>query len=289
MTIHIPVLLNECLEGLQLQGDKIIVDGTLGGGGHTAAILDRLGPAARVIAFDRDGDAVEEAAEKFDDSRLTLIHANYADFPEHLAAIGIDAVDGILLDLGYSSDQLEDNDRGFSYQSDGELDLRFDRMDGEPAWRLINRLSERHLADLIYNYGEERLSRRIARKIVAVRRTEPIKSANQLATLVRSCVPRSKNHSIDPATRTFQAIRIAVNEELKWLKTTMKRIPNYLNPQGRAAIISFHSLEDRIVKQAINGSEIMKPINRRVIVATEQELAENSRSRSAKLRVAERT
>jgi 16S rRNA (cytosine1402-N4)-methyltransferase len=288
MTIHIPVLLNECLEGLQPEGDKIIVDGTLGGGGHTAAILERLGPEGRVIAFDRDGDAVEEAEKKFDDPRLTLIHSNYADFPEHLAAIGIEKVDGILLDLGYSSDQLEDNDRGFSYQSDGILDLRFNRMDGEPAWKLINRLSERHLADLIYNYGEERLSRRIARKIVAVRRTDPIKSANQLAKLVRSCVPRSKNHSIDPATRTFQAVRIAVNEELKWLKVTVNRIADYLKPGGRAAIISFHSLEDRIVKQGINQNDLLKPINKRVITATEEELEENSRSRSAKLRVAER-
>ncbi|QEG21330.1 16S rRNA (cytosine(1402)-N(4))-methyltransferase RsmH [Mariniblastus fucicola] len=288
MTIHIPVLMDEVLEGLQPEGSKVIVDGTLGGGGHTAAILKLLGPEGRVISFDRDLNAVEEAAAKIDDPRFTPIHGNYADFPEHLKAMGIEAVDGVLLDLGYSSDQLADEDRGFSFNNDGELDLRFDRLDGEPAWRLVNRLSEKHLADLIYNYGEERLSRRIARKICAVREADPIKTSQQLARVVRSCVPRSKNHSIDPATRTFQAIRIAVNDELKFLQETMKRLPQFLKLDGRAAIISFHSLEDRIVKRAINGSDEMEPINRKPITASDAELDANSRSRSAKLRVAKR-
>ena len=288
MTIHIPVLMNEVLDGLQPEGAKVIVDGTLGGAGHTAAILEKLGPDGRVISFDRDLDAVEEAARKIDDSRFTPIHDNYANFPEHLKAMGIEAVDGVLLDLGYSSDQLADEDRGFSFQNEGELDLRFNRLEGEPAWRLVNRLSEKHLADLIYNYGEERLSRRIARKIVAVRQAEPIKTSQQLARLVRSCVPRSKNHSIDPATRTFQAVRIAVNDELKFLKETMKRLPQFIKLDGRAALISFHSLEDRIVKQSINQSELLEPINRKPITASEAELESNSRSRSAKLRVAKR-
>ena len=288
MTIHIPVLMDEVLEGLAAEGSKIIVDGTLGGGGHTKAILDLLGPDGRVIAFDRDDDAVQVAAEKFDDPRLTLIHSNYADFPEHLAALGIEKVDGILLDFGFSSDQLEDPDRGFSYQAEGELDLRFNRMEGEPAWRLINRLSEKHLANLIYEFGEERLSRRISRKICAIREKTPIKTAVELAKVVRSCVPRSKNHSIDPATRTFQAIRIAVNDELKWVKVTMKRVEDYLNPGGRVAAISFHSLEDRIVKQTIVGSDALEAINRKPITASEEELDRNPRSRSAKLRVAKR-
>ena len=288
MTIHIPVLMDEVLEGLQPEGSKIIVDGTLGGAGHSAAILKRLGPEGQLISFDRDLDAVEAATELIDDSRFTPIHGNYADFPEHLGAMGIDAVDGVLLDLGYSSDQLADENRGFSFQNEGELDLRFDRLDGEPAWRLVNRLSEKHLADLIYNYGEERLSRRIARKICAVREADPIKTSQQLARVVRSCVPRSKNHSIDPATRTFQAIRIAVNDELKYLKETMNRLPKFLNLDGRAVIISFHSLEDRIVKRGINGNEMFEAINRKPIMASEEELDANSRSRSAKLRVAKR-
>ena len=288
MTIHIPVLTDEVLDGLQPEGDKIIVDGTLGGAGHSAEILKLLGPEGRLISFDRDLDAVEAAAELIDDPRFTPIHDNYANFPEHLKAIGVDAVDGVLLDLGYSSDQLADEDRGFSFQNEGELDLRFDRLSGEPAWRLVNRLSEKHLADLIYNYGEERLSRRIARKICAVRQADPIKTSQQLARLVRSCVPRSKNHSIDPATRTFQAIRIAVNDELKYLQETMKRLPQFLNLEGRAAIISFHSLEDRIAKRAINGSDEMEAINRKPITASDAELDANSRSRSAKLRVAKR-
>jgi 16S rRNA (cytosine1402-N4)-methyltransferase len=280
--------MDEVLDGLQPEGDKVIVDGTLGGAGHSAAILERLGPGGRLVSLDRDLNAVEEAAAKIEDERFTPIHGNYADFPEHLKAMGIEAVDGILLDLGYSSDQLADADRGFSFQNEGELDLRFDRLDGEPAWRLVNRLSEKHLADLIYNYGEERLSRRIARKICAVRQVDPIKTSQQLANLVRSCVPRSKNHSIDPATRTFQAFRIAVNDELKFLQETMKRLGQYLKMDGRAAIISFHSLEDRIVKRAINESDILEPINRKPITASDAELDANSRSRSAKLRVAKR-
>lgn len=288
MTVHVPVLMDEVLEGLQPEGSKIIVDGTLGGAGHTAAILERLGPDGKVISLDRDLDAVEHAAATIDDARFVPVHGNYADFPEYLKSLGIDAVDGVLLDLGYSSDQLADADRGFSFQNEGELDLRFDRMEGEPAWRLINRLSEKHLADLIYNYGEERFSRRIAKKICATRHADPIKTSQQLARIVRSCVPRSKNHSIDPATRTFQAIRIAVNDELKFLQQTMKRLPQFLNIEGRAAIISFHSLEDRIVKTGINENELFEAITRKPITASDAEIDANPRSRSAKLRVAKR-
>jgi len=288
MTVHVPVLMDEVLEGLQPEGSKIIVDGTLGGAGHTAAILERLGPEGQVISLDRDLAAVEHAAATIDDKRFTPIHGNYADFPEYLKSLGIEAVDGVLLDLGYSSDQLADTDRGFSFQNEGELDLRFDRLEGEPAWRLINRLSEKHLADLIYNYGEERFSRRIARKICAIRHADPIKTSQQLARIVRSCVPRSKNHSIDPATRTFQAIRIAVNDELKFLQQTMKRLPQFLNPEGRAAIISFHSLEDRIVKTSINENDLFEAITRKPITASDAEIDANPRSRSAKLRVAKR-
>jgi len=280
--------MEEVLEGLSIKPDSTIVDGTLGGAGHSMAILERLGEQGRLIGFDRDPLPVEQAAEKIDDPRATFIHANYADSPEYLCQIGVEKVDGILLDLGLSSDQLDDRDRGFSYQSDGELDLRFNPLDGQPAWRMVNRLGEKHLADVIYQYGEERLSRRIARKICIVRQDTPIKTANQLAKLVRSCVPRSKNHSIDPATRTFQALRIAVNEELKWVKVAMNRMPGLLNPEGRLAVISFHSLEDRIAKQAIAGDDRLENLTKKPIVAAEAELADNPRARSAKLRIAKR-
>lgn len=294
MTVHIPVLPNEVIESMQPQPGHVAVDGTLGGAGHTLRLLEKVGESGRVIAFDRDPGPVEAAAESIDDPRLTVVHANYADIPEHLHSLGIDQVNSLLLDLGLSSDQLEDRDRGFSYQSEGPLDLRFDPLSGEAAWKLVNRLSEKHLADLIYKFGEERFSRRIARKIVAARHDGPIKTSLELAQLVRRCVPRSKNHSIDPATRTFQALRIAVNEELKWLSVAMERLPKVLAVGGRISVISFHSLEDRIVKQsfaqpAINAGFELKVLTRKPITASPEELDDNPRSRSAKLRVAQRT
>ena len=203
--------------------------------------------------------------------------------------IGCDAVDGILLDLGLSSDQLADPTRGFSFQSTGTLDLRFDTTRGEPAWKLVERLSAEHLADLIYRYGEERYSRRIARHIVDVRRATPIHTAADLARVVRESVPRSRNERIDPATRTFQAMRIAVNEELKWLEVALRRLPDCLSPGGRLAVISFHSLEDRLVKESFRDDARLQVATRRPVRATEQEVSANPRSRSAKLRVAECT
>jgi 16S rRNA (cytosine1402-N4)-methyltransferase len=288
LTVHIAVLLDEVLEALNIQTGHVIVDGTLGGGGHTIAFLERVGSTGRVIALDRDPTAVAETTARVDDKRLTAVAANYADLPEVLQQLEIESVNGILLDLGLSSDQLADQNRGFSYQSEGPLDLRFNPEVGESASRLINRLGEKHLADLIYEFGEERFSRRIARKIVERRRTEKIQTADQLARLVRSCVPRSKNHSIDPATRTFQALRIAVNDELKWLSVALRRLPALLEPGSRLAVISFHSLEDRIVKQSFLGNERLKIITKKPLVAAEAERFSNPRSRSAKLRVAER-
>jgi 16S rRNA (cytosine1402-N4)-methyltransferase len=192
------------------------------------------------------------------------------------------------LDLGLSSDQLADANRGFSFQSAGPLDLRFDPTRGEPAWRLIERLSAEHLADLIFKYGEERYSRRIARKIVELRRREPMETAADLARVVRTSVPRTRDERIDPATRTFQALRIAVNEELKWLEVGLRRLPGCLKPGGRMAVISFHSLEDRMVKEAFLRDERLKVLTRRPVRPGEQEIADNPRARSAKLRVAER-
>ena len=287
-TIHIPVLPDECIEALNISAGATIVDGTFGGGGHSKLILDKLGPTGRLIGFDRDPLAIEKG-ETWAPDASTLVAANYADIPEYLQSIGINQVDGILLDLGLSSDQLADRERGFSFQSDGPLDLRFDKTSGEPAWRLVNRLGEKHLADLIYQYGEEKFSRRIARKICELRHHSPIRTADQLAGIVRGCIPRFKRQkNLDPATRTFQALRIGVNEELKWLKVGMTRLPSMLAPGGRIAVISFHSLEDRIVKTSFNESELLKIITKRPLVASEHELEGNPRARSAKLRIAER-
>ena len=286
-TIHIPVLPQECIEGLQIAPGATIVDGTFGGGGHAKLILEQLGTDGRLLGFDRDPRAVE-AAQEWAPENLQLIAANYSDIPEHLDALGIEHVDGILLDLGLSSDQLADYDRGFSFQSEGALDLRFDMTAGEPAWRLVNRLGEKHLADLIYQFGEEKFSRKISRRICERRHNEPIKTADQLASLVRSCIPAARRTNIDPATRTFQALRIAVNEELKWLKVALNRLPERLSPNGRIAIISFHSLEDRLAKIGFRENEQLKVITKRPIMASETELSENPRARSAKLRIAER-
>lgn len=287
MSVHVPVLPMEAVDLLQIRAGDTIVDGTLGGGGHTKLILERIGETGRLIAFDRDPLAIDRADQWMPENSVTVA-ANYADIPEHLLNLEIECVDGILLDLGLSSDQLADSERGFSFNSEGTLDLRFNTRHGEPAWRLVNRLSEKHLADLIYEFGEEKYSRRIARKICERRHRQPVKTSRQLAQLVRSCVPRQRGKSIDPATRTFQALRIGVNEELKWLKVAVKRLPGILRIGGRLAIISFHSLEDRIVKTSFAGDARLAVITKRPIKPTESEVASNPRSRSARLRVAER-
>ena len=287
-TVHIPVLMNEVLEGLRPQPGATIVDGTLGGGGHTRALAERILPGGRVIAFDLDPAAIARAEQTLAGMPIEVAAASYVDIPEVLAQLEIRTVHGILLDLGLSSDQLADADRGFSFQADGELDLRFDPENGEPAWRMLARLSEQHLADVIYLYGEERFSRRIARKIVEQRRTDPIRTAGQLAALIRSCVPRSRGHNIDPATRTFQALRIAVNGELDALENALRRLPDCLAVGGRLAIISFHSLEDRLVKQAFRSDPRLSETTRKPIEASDAESNRNPRARSAKLRVAER-
>ena len=286
-TKHVPVLLNEVLEVLDVRSGQTVVDGTLGGGGHARSLSERVGPSGRVIGIDRDPLAVDTVSSDLPDN-VTATVGNYADIPEILMALRISRVDAILLDLGFSSDQLASATRGFSFHSEGDLDLRFDPMRGEPAYRLVNRLKEKHLADLIYEFGEEKFSRRIARKICERRHEHPIRTARQMADLVRSCVPRSRNHSIDPATRTFQALRIAVNEELKWLTVAVRRLPECLAPGGRIAIISFHSLEDRIVKTGLRQDTRLELVTRRPITASESEIARNPRSRSAKLRAARR-
>lgn len=265
-----------------------MIDGTLGGGGHATALASRVGLHGRVVGVDLDEQTALQAQATLADLPFELVLGNYRNLPEILQQVNIDAVDGVVLDLGLSSDQLADPQRGFSFHSTGPLDLRFDSSRGEPAWRLLQRVGEKHLADLIYQYGEERYSRRIARKIISTRRANPIQNALELAELVRHCVPRSRGHNIDPATRTFQALRIAVNGELESLEGGLARIPDCLRPGGRLAIISFHSLEDRLVKHAFRNDDRLQVLTRRPLIPKDEEIERNPRARSAKFRVAER-
>lgn len=287
-TVHLSVLPQEVIESLNLSSGSRVIDGTLGGGGHTRMIAEIVGEQGLVIGLDRDPLAIERCETSLQGLPVVLAHCNFSDAPEILEQLQIDKVDGILLDLGLSSDQLEDRERGFSFHSDGPLDLRFDKHSGEPAYRLIQRMKQDHLADLIYQYGEERLSRRIARKLVRLRDQAELRSAKQIADAIYGCYPNPRQQKIHPATRTFQALRIAVNDELKSLEIALRRLPDLLRPGGRFSIISFHSLEDRRVKHAFLEDDRLQVITRKPIVASEQELHANPRSRSAKLRVAER-
>ncbi|MDP7015906.1 MAG: 16S rRNA (cytosine(1402)-N(4))-methyltransferase RsmH [Pirellulaceae bacterium] len=286
MSVHVPILLDEVIEWLNPQPGDCLVDGTLGGGGHAGAFAERVGATGVVVGIDRDRAALDRVEPLLSRPPMRYAQASFRQIPEVLEALALPSVQGVLLDLGLSSDQLADDDRGFSFDSNGQLDMRFDTEEGEPAWRLLERLAEKDLADLIYAYGEERLSRRIARRIVEQRRQHPIRTAAELADLVRSCVPRS---SIDPATRTFQALRIAVNEELKALEEALRRIPDVLAPGGRLAIISFHSLEDRRVKEAFRDDERYTVLTKKPIRPNQTEQNRNPRSRSAKLRIAKRS
>ncbi|HEY2883476.1 MAG TPA: 16S rRNA (cytosine(1402)-N(4))-methyltransferase RsmH [Pirellulales bacterium] len=285
---HVSVLPAEVLAGLNPQPGSTVVDGTLGGGGHTRMLAERVGPTGRVLSLDRDPEAIAHATADLAGLPVRLIQSNFCDLPEILAEQELKTVDGILLDLGLSSDQLADATRGFSFESDGPLDLRFDPDHGESAARIVNRLSAEHLADLIFHYGEERFSRRIAKNIVETRRLEPIQTSRQLADLVRKSIPAAAKQRIHPATRTFQALRIYVNDELKSLEIALRRLPDCLRLGGRLAIISFHSLEDRRVKEAFRDDPRLTPITKKPIVPHEAEIARNPRSRSAKMRIAQR-
>jgi 16S rRNA (cytosine1402-N4)-methyltransferase len=286
---HVPVMLDEVLTWLAPRPGRRFVDGTFGGGGHTSALAEKVGPTGQVIALDRDPAAVRAGQESLAGLPVRLVQANYRELAAVLATLGVGPVDGILLDLGLSSDQLADRQRGFSFDADGPLDLRFDPADGEPASVLVNRLREQSLADLIYEFGEERHSRRIARRIVEYRQKQPIETATQLADIVRRAVPRSSDsRRIDPATRTFQALRIAVNDELGALDEALGGLPDCLVPGGRLAVISFHSLEDRRVKEAFRNDPRYERLTKKPLRASDQEAAKNPRSRSAKLRVAAR-
>ena len=288
-SIHTPVLSAEVMSLLDIGPGMRVVDGTLGGGGHTRLFAEAVGPDGLVIAIDRDPAAIDRGARELAGLPVRFAQANYRDLPEVLDAVSLDRVDRVLLDVGLSSDQLADSGRGFSFDSDGPLDLRFDPTEGEPAWRLVNRMRPETLADLIHEFGEERFSRRIARRIATAREKEPIRSAREFARIVTSAIPRQyPPPRIHPATRTFQALRIAVNDELGVLDRLLAVAPDWLVPGGLLAIISFHSLEDRRVKTAFLADERVKRITRRAIQASPEEAEANPRSRSARLRIARR-
>lgn len=281
-------MLSEILLHLDPQPGDIFVDGTLGGGGHTEAIAQRVGETGRVLSLDRDAEAVLRARVHFKSGPVEPVHASYEDFDSILEERGIPSLDGMLLDLGLSSDQLADRERGFSFREDGPLDMRFDVHQGRSASDLLAESSEREIADLIFHFGEERYARRIARQIVHERRRYRIKTTAELADIVRRSVPVRGHSRIDPATRTFQALRIAVNDELGALERTLKKVSSWLSPGARIAVLSFHSLEDRIVKSAFREDPRFEIITRKPFRPSRDEISQNPRARSAKLRVAKR-
>lgn len=274
-------------------GPKTWIDGTLGGAGHGCAIIQRLGEADTFVGVDRDPSALERAQSNIETIRpwkckIKLIEGSYREIPDYVRSKEIEKADGILLDLGLSSDQLADGNRGFSFRVGGPLDLRFQPNEGTPASLLLEKADEKEIADIIYQFGEERFSRRIARAIVERRLTSPIKTAEELADLVHRAVPGKVHGRIDSATRTFQALRIAVNQELLHLEQAMKSLVDCLKPGGRLVVITFHSLEDRIVKHAFREHPNLEPLTKKPILPSELETDRNPRARSAKLRVAVR-
>jgi 16S rRNA (cytosine1402-N4)-methyltransferase len=287
-TVHVPVLLKEILELGDPQPGQLWIDGTAGGGGHSSAFAERLSPTGKLLAIDRDPAAAERLAAILPSDCVAVRCGSYDDAPEILAALQWSGCQGILLDLGLSSDQLSDQERGFSFATDGLLDMRFDPTSGIPAWQWLDHTNERDIADTIYKYGEERFSRRIARRIVEQRERQPVRTASELRELIHRCVPGARHARLDPATRTFQALRIVVNDELGILERALQRLPDVLAPGGQLMVISFHSLEDRIVKHAFREDPRLEVVTRKPVMAGDAELAVNNRSRSAKLRVAKR-
>ncbi len=299
---HVPVLLEEALDALGVHADGNYLDGTYGRGGHAARILERLGPDGRLLLVDRDPAAIADAQRRFgDEPRVHIRHANFADAAAW--ELADDGLDGVLLDLGVSSPQLDEAERGFSFRVEGPLDMRMDPESGESAAEWVARADEQEIADVLWRHGEERLSRRIARAIVAEREDKPLVTTSDLAALVaRTIGYRERNKH--PATRTFQALRIHLNEELSALPAGLQAAVDHLRPGGRLVVISFHSLEDRIVKRFIRSREGRVAGGRGVplpetspgdlvavgkaIFAGDAELARNPRARSAVLRVAER-
>lgn len=287
---HISVMPDEVVRWLAEIAPRVVVDGTFGAGGHAFRLLRALPDSSvKLIALDRDPTVSERLDATANDERLSLFLGSYEQAPRALQESGLAKADAVLLDLGLSSDQLNDWDRGFSFQSDGPLDLRFDPDSGVPAHVWLQRHSEKEIADAIYQFGEERFSRRIARQIVdRARKRQPITTVADLVEICSRSVPRSRNHDIHPATRTFQALRIVVNDELGILQRTLGSAPDWIGPGGRMAVISFHSLEDRIVKRAFKDDDRWTELTRKPLRPTAEEVRRNPRSRSAKLRVAAR-
>jgi 16S rRNA (cytosine1402-N4)-methyltransferase len=291
---HIPVLAAEVLAGLSPRPGGVYIDGTLGGGGHAALLLARAGAGARLLGIDADPAALAAAREKLaaleatdPPQRWTLAHGNFRELAALARAADIAEADGILLDLGVSSHQLDTPERGFSFNVDAPLDMRLDPTQGPTAADLVNELPERELADIIYRYGEERASRRIARWIVERRGTQPFATTSELASLTARALGGQRGR-IHPATRTFQALRIAVNGELASLEAVLPQAVELLKVGGRLAVISFHSLEDRIVKQFVRSEARLRALTKKPQQGGDEEVASNPRARSAKLRVAER-
>ncbi|HMF63596.1 MAG TPA: 16S rRNA (cytosine(1402)-N(4))-methyltransferase RsmH [Edaphobacter sp.] len=291
---HVPVLLDEVLEYLNVRPGGVYVDATLGLAGHSSAIARRLGGKGRLICFDRDPEAMEAAKAQLDEVRAELgaempeVVYEPRAFSEASSQVKPGSLDGLLADFGVSSLQLDEAHRGFSFRSDGPLDMRMDTRGGETAEQVVNQEDENELADLIYEFGEERRSRRIARAIV---RARPITTTAQLAQIVSAAAPSMKGDKIHPATRTFQALRIRVNNELGEIESLLKSAPSLLKPGGRLVLISFHSLEDRLVKDAFREAgrnKVFEVLTKKPVVAGEQEEMRNPRSRSAKMRAAEK-
>ncbi len=305
---HVSVLLDECIENLNIRPDGVYVDGTLGLGGHSLEIAKRLG-SGRLVCIDRDETAIARASERLAEYRnhITFVHGNFSDTVSILDSLGIGAVDGMLFDLGVSSPQLDESGRGFSYMKDAPLDMRMDASAALTARTIVNEWDENTLNRILWDYGEERYARRITAAILARRAERPIETTGELTEIIRGAMPaaalREKQH---PAKRSFQAIRIAVNDELGEVERMMESAPDRLRPGGRLCVISFHSLEDRIVKNGIARREngctcpreapictcgfvrTLRSVTRKPILPGEEELERNPRARSAKLRVAER-
>jgi 16S rRNA (cytosine1402-N4)-methyltransferase len=307
--LHRPVLLDEVIEAVRPRSDSVLVDATLGAGGHAEALLERLGPAGRLVGIDRDETALRVASERLArfEERFVPVHGRYEELPHLIRDVGVFAVDAIVADLGVSSLQLDDAERGFSFRADGPLDMRMDRSGGRTAAGVVNETPEPELAEILREYGEEKLAGPIARAIVGRRDQRPFTGTLELAELVAEVLgPSARRYRIHPATRTFQAIRIVVNQEIEGLDAFVASAVSVLRKGGRLAVIAFHSLEDRVIKHAMRalahrctcppemptcgcGKEnIVRLVGSKPIRPTERETRENPRARSARLRVAER-
>ncbi len=304
---HKPVMLKECIQGLQIKLNGIYVDGTLGGAGHSKEIAKKLNNTGRILGIDRDEEALKAAKENLEEfNNITYIKGNHDDIKEILEQLNIEKVDGILLDLGVSSYQLDQKNRGFSYLGENRLDMRMDKTQELTAEKIVNEYTEEQLSNIIYEYGEEKFAKRIAKNICEIRREKRIETTKQLVEIIEKSIPKSKQKNGHPAKKTFQAIRIEVNNEIKPLYDTILNCIECLKPKGRLCVITFHSLEDRAVKNAMieakgkctcppdlpycvcGAKSEGKIITKKPVTPTKEEQEENTRSKSAKLRIFEK-